>query len=208
MGVEGRWVGPHRAAAAAAAVEVSARLLHPPCTPAPAPAPRPNLSTCPSRPPPGPRAWGRSGQGHGRAGATAAVVYRMASQLAAAPQGAAEAAAAGVPEKVYLNPLVSHPVGDAALKGAMDGGASDGGATPLSPASTIGSPSTGGAGSSSGRGGGGGGGGGGGDRHLRRMTQSLVDILEAISGSVAPPGKGARAARAAGSRVCMHAQRA
>lgn len=104
----------------------------------------------------------------------------------AAPEGAAEAAAlADPPEKLYLNPLVSHPV----AKGAADGGAG----SPLSPGSTIGSPSTSGPGSSSRQGGGGS---GGGDRHLRRMTQSLVEILETISGSVVPGGKGEGAPKA------------
>ncbi|PRW56955.1 Six-hairpin glycosidase [Chlorella sorokiniana] len=106
---------------------------------------------------------------------------------AAAPDKAAAAA-----DTVYTNPLASHalPLDPPAAMLAGKEAAME----PLphlpSPisSSSIGAPSSSGGGSSSGKGGGGGGGGGG-DRHLRKLTQSLVEVLETMSSNVQPaPG--------------------
>lgn len=92
----------------------------------------------------------------------------------------------GPAEKVFVNPLASHPVALEPPAAMLGGGRGDPEAlAPLaSPVSSIGAPS------SSGRGGGssagGGGARGGGDRHLRRLTQNLVEVLESMSGSVQP----------------------
>ena len=78
--------------------------------------------------------------------------------------------------KVYTNPLLQHSP-DPPDKEEIEGGAAD---------SSIGAPSSSGGGSSSS----GGKGGGGGDRHLRKLTQSLVEVLETMSSSVQPPPPG------------------
>ena len=85
-------------------------------------------------------------------------------------------------EKVYDNPLlVSHPVPLSAGAAEPDEEAGTDRQRQqqhgmASPASSIGAPTP----SSSAAG-------GGGDRHLRRMTQSLLDILEGMAGSVVQP---------------------
>lgn len=105
----------------------------------------------------------------------------LASPLAA-PGSAAAAAAAE--DKVFTNPLASHPVGSlaeppAAMLKGKHGTAAAAGLPSSGSSSSIGAPSSGG-------------GEGGGDRHLRRMTQSLVEILESMSSSVQQqqPSKG------------------
>lgn len=106
-------------------------------------------------------------------------------------EGAAEASAA----KVFHNPLVSHPVLPVeAAQVRTKTADQDGGLAALpSPASSIG------AASSSGRGGGGG---KGGDGYLRRLTQSLVDVLETMSSSVQRSGA-SEGGRSLGERVLM-----
>lgn len=97
--------------------------------------------------------------------------------------------AAGGGDKVFTNPLASHALTLDPPAAMLPGkGASMEQLAPLpSPISTssIGAPSSSGGGSSSG-----GKGGGGGDRHLRKLTQSLVEVLETMSSSVQPPPPG------------------
>ncbi|KAI7842235.1 hypothetical protein COHA_004148 [Chlorella ohadii] len=122
------------------------------------------------------------------------------AMAAAAPPADAAAAdrAAAAADKVFTNPLASHAL-TLDPPAAMLAG-KEGTLEPLQPlpspisTSSIGAPSSSGGGSSSGHS-------GGGDRHLRKLTKSLVEVLETMGSSVqpAPPG-GSRSSSRGGSR--------
>lgn len=110
---------------------------------------------------------------------------------AAPPAEAAAADRAAAADKVFTNPLASHvlPLEPPAAMLAGKGAALEPMGPLTSPISTssIGAPSSSGGGSSSSRGSG-----GGGDRHLRKLTQSLVEVLETMSSNVQPAPGGSR----------------
>lgn len=111
---------------------------------------------------------------------------------AAPPAEAAAADRAAAADKVFTNPLASHALPldpPAAMLAGKEAALEPMGPLP-SPISTssIGAPSSSGGGSSSSRGGSG----GGGDRHLRKLTQSLVEVLETMSSNVQPAAGGSR----------------
>jgi hypothetical protein len=118
-----------------------------------------------------------------------AACLQVATTMFASP-ASPRAAAAEEEGKVFSNPLASHPItADPAAAAMLRAKGGDLEGSPAS--SSIGSPSRSGGRGSSGSGvgagaGGSKGSGGDGDGHLRRMTQSLVDILESMSGSVQP----------------------
>ncbi len=128
------------------------------------------------------------------------------AMVAAAPPADAAAAdrAAEAADKVFTNPLASHAL-TLDPPAAMLAG-KEGTLEPLQPlpspisTSSIGAPSSSGGGSSSGHS-------GGGDRHLRKLTKSLVEVLETMGSSVqpAPPGgsrSSSRGARQGGAGSC------